>query len=213
MLFNKEGLILDVHLHINGEQLETVQTFRFLGINVDSTLSFQAHYSQVYDKLVKSTFKIRQLARILPLQCLLSLYFAFDHAHLLYGMTIWYPLLSTKAQNSIHMLQKRLIRTLGNANVRQHCMPLFKKFNILTIPDMSQCENLSLIYRIYHRIAPVPLLNLFMTSSSQVTRHGNIVIPKHKLAKVNRSFLCKPIMQWQTLSTNTKLLQSKKSFS
>ena len=51
VLFNKEGLTPDVHLLVDGEVIETVRHFRFLGITIDSSLSFNEHFSVLHDRL------------------------------------------------------------------------------------------------------------------------------------------------------------------
>ena len=168
LLFNRENLKPNIVLKIGNQKLEVVDTFKFLGIVVNTNLSFINHYEFVYHKLARATYIVRTLARILPLYVIKSLYYAYYHSHLQYGILIWYPLLNVKYQNSIYALQKHLIRCLCNSGYTEYCMPLFKRESIL--------------------------------------------VPKHHLQIVNRSFLCKPISDWQQLSTKLKTCTSKPQF-
>ena len=133
-------------------------------------------------------------------------------SHLAYAIMIWFPLLSARSQNSIYLMQKRLIRALSNARLRDHCMPLFKKLGILTVNDLLYRENVLLMFRVVNCIAPVPVLNIFNCGHIS-TRSTNIVIPKHKLAMINKSFICKAIVDWTSTSAATKASSNKKSLS
>ena len=83
MLLNVEGLSLAVELSIDGELIETVKTFKFLGVHIDNRLIFENHYKVLYDKLFKVRYVIRSLSRILPRFCLRTLYFAYFDSHLI----------------------------------------------------------------------------------------------------------------------------------
>ena len=77
LLFNKDGLFPSIDLGINGESIETVTNFKFLGVHIDSCLSFMTHYSVLHTNLLKSTYIIRSLSKVLPLYVLCPLYFAY----------------------------------------------------------------------------------------------------------------------------------------
>ena len=66
MLLNAKGLCPNVELIMNNEILEVVEKFKFLGVTVDVTLNFDEHYGLLHNKLVKSVFIIRTLAKTLP---------------------------------------------------------------------------------------------------------------------------------------------------
>ena len=82
MMFSVDGLIPDYNLFINGEKLEVIIKFKFLGVLLDVNLSFEHHYKLLHDKLLKSTFVIRSLSHFLSLYCLRTLYFTHYHSHL-----------------------------------------------------------------------------------------------------------------------------------
>ena len=193
MLLNREGLFPNVDLKINNQLIESVQTFKFLGVTLDHHLSFQTHHAELHSKLLCSTYVLRSLGRLLPRDPLRMLYFAYYHSHLTYCMPIWYPLLPNALQKTLTVLQKRIIRTLSKADMRQHCMPLYRDLRILTVHDSLYVENIVLCYRLFNQDCPQPICNLY---DNQETR---ISIPKHSSTKVNKSFLCKPLTEWHQL--------------
>ena len=54
VLFNKEGLSPNIDLEIDGEYVECVKSFKFLGITLDNSISFEMHYRSLHDRLLRS---------------------------------------------------------------------------------------------------------------------------------------------------------------
>ena len=206
MLLNKECLFPTIDLFFENEIIEQVSHFKFLGVTSDVSLDFSSHFSEVHSKLLCGSFVIRSLSKLIPLYLLHSLYFAYYHSHLSYCMSTWFPLMPAKSQNTIVILQKKIIRSLCNANYNAHCMPLYERLQILTVKDTLFVENVKLARRLVTGQCPVPILRLFDINGSKVS------IPQHTSNKLNRSFLCKPLMEWQSLPVALREYESKKSF-
>ena len=213
MLLNKEGLFPDIDLFIEEQKLEGVNCFKFLGIQIDHDLSFKQHFATVHHRLQSAIFIIRSLSKTLPRSCLRSLYFAYFESHLLYGLPIWFPLLLKQNQDKLYLMQKRITRILSGANLRDHCMPLMRRQKILTIYDLLKLENCKLIFKIENNLSPVTVCNLFTRySHTHSTRGINFSIPKHRLHKLNCSFLCKSVTDWQSIPATIKNSDKLKNF-
>ena len=211
MLLNRGGLNPEIALDLDGDLLENVSFYKFLGVTIDSALTFEEHFAQCHAKLLKSSVIIRLLSRYLPTECLRTLYFAYFHSHLTYCLLAWYPLLSKRNQNALFILQKRLVRAINNAPYTQHCMPLFKKCKIATIQDHLKIENVKLMYRIVNDLSPNPVIKLYRIINSQSRSSGVSSIP-HSTALVNRSFMNKPVMDWQEVPFKCKQKSNIESF-
>ena len=85
MLFCRDALTPCYDLTVENEMVEVVTSFKFLGITLDCDLSFDAHFRVLLNKLLKSSYVIRSLARIMPTRCLRPLHFAYYHSNLMYG--------------------------------------------------------------------------------------------------------------------------------
>ena len=59
-------------------------------------------------------------------------------------------MLNQNLQNTIYVLQKRLIRGICNAPPRQHSMPMYKDLGIITVRDQLILHNCKLIDRVIH---------------------------------------------------------------
>ena len=76
MLLHKDGLTSNIHLMVDEQTIELVTSFKFLGIIIDNTLSFNLHFTELHSKLLKATFLIRHLSKLLTFVGLKSLYYA-----------------------------------------------------------------------------------------------------------------------------------------
>ena len=207
LLFNKEGLTPNVQLMMDGEPIDIVRSFKLLGITLESNLSFDIHFRETYDKLQKSSFLIRSLCKTLPAESMKDLYYAYYDSPLTYGSLIWYPLPRKSQQSMIYLLQKRIIRSLSNASYNEHCMPLFKKLNILTLNDAAFHANCKFIFKLTHDAVPDPIKNMFtILVHPHATRGPNVTSVNYKSRKVGQSFLSAPFRDWQSLNNNNHVL-------
>ena len=161
MLFTSEGLTPNMSLEIDGQVIDMVTHFKFLGILLDNKLSFENHYENLSKKLSSFHFIARKLHLILPEICLRTIYFAYFHANLIYGISLWYPLLKKSAQKALYVTQKRIVRVISGASPIQHCMPLFRKQSILTVSDVILIDNCKLMYYVNNFLCPPPVSYLF----------------------------------------------------
>ena len=213
MLFEKNGLSPYVSLSVDCEEIEFVSEFKFLGITLDVSLSFEAHYSSLYAKLLKSSYIIAQLGTFLPISCLKTLYYAYFHSHLMYRLVVWFPLLCKALQMNLYLLQKQLVRSANRVSFRTHCVPLFKNSGILTLKDQVVVELCKLVHRIVSGQISKPVRNYYQVKSSYTTRNANLIVIKHNLAIVNKSHLCKTVSHWNSLPSEVKKLTNTKSLS
>lgn len=78
--------------HISGQPLEKVETFKDLGVTVDSKFTFCYHIDNVINKANKiAGFLKRQTADISDMRVLLMLYSSLVRCILEYGTIVWNP--------------------------------------------------------------------------------------------------------------------------
>ena len=213
LLFNKEGLHPEIDLTMENELIETVPTFKLLGVTLDIALTFSDHFKTIFDKLMKSSYLIRSLCKTLPSECMRELYYAYYNSHLIYGLVIWFPLLSRRQQDMIFLLQKRIIRSITNSNFRDHCMPLFKKSSIMMLKDVIHFENCKLVYKLNNELSTALIRNLYtMQKHIHNTRGLSVTGVKYKNSIVGRSFLVKLFTDWQNIPQTIKDSSNIQSF-
>ena len=134
---------------INGETIELVSSFNFLGIVLDDTLSWDAHVKKVNSKVSRIVGVLKKIRRYTPLSVMKTLYNSLIMPHLNYGVCLWGP-----SFKSVELVQKRAVRVITNSNFKAHTSPLFKQNQLLKIQDIYKLKCLKLHYKIENGLAP-----------------------------------------------------------
>jgi hypothetical protein len=95
---------------------------KFLGLIIDNTLSWNQHMDQILTKLSSACYALRNLKHIVPPSALRTLYYAYIHSILSYGIILWGR--SSNA-NELFILQKKVVRIITNSRVRESCREAF----------------------------------------------------------------------------------------
>ena len=82
--------VSDVHrVKIRNVDINLVKILKFLGITIDSNLSFSSHYQNVCNKTPRSSSVLSKLAYYVPQPILRKLYQTTIYPYLNYGIEIW----------------------------------------------------------------------------------------------------------------------------
>jgi len=103
---------------------------QFLGLTIDTTLSWQQHVENLKKKLSTATFVIRKLSNCLSIQYLRDVYFALFHARLSYGILLWG---GSSHSHEVFLAQKRVVRVLFGLSKYESCRGVFRRGNIMTV--------------------------------------------------------------------------------
>ena len=115
------------------QDIKHVNECKFLGIYLDTHLTWKRHIEKISSKISSAIFAINRAKDFLSKHALRCLYFALVHSHLTYGINVWGNSVNIK---KIITLQKRAIRTINKVWYRSHTEPLFKSNQILKLEDM-----------------------------------------------------------------------------
>ena len=107
-----------------------VDEVSFLGVILDTNLTWKSHISHVSRKMSKSIGIIKKAGFCLPTRSLISLYYTLVYPYMQYCILVWgstYP----SNLNRIALLQKRMIRIVYKTSYDAHTYPIFKELEIL----------------------------------------------------------------------------------
>jgi hypothetical protein len=126
----KPKLAVGTYISYKADIINNTSSINFLGLTLDSTLSWKTHIEQLSSKLNSACYLIRSLISIISRKNLRTIYFSYVHSIMTYGTTF---LGSSPYSDNIFKLQKRTIRIMMNVGNRVSCSELFKKLNILPL--------------------------------------------------------------------------------
>jgi hypothetical protein len=101
----------------------------FLGIIMDETLTWNKHTDSTAKKLCTASYFIRNLKHILSPTSLKTLYYAYIHPIISYGIIFWGR---ASKVTKLFTLQKR-IRIITDKRPRNSCREALRKMEILTL--------------------------------------------------------------------------------
>lgn len=150
----------NLNIRIDDKQITKVDSCKYLGIIIDSSLKWDKHIEHLIKKTKYIVYVFYKLSKVMPRETLKIIYYAFFHSIATYGILAW----GGAYQNSLLLLQQvqnRLIK-LMNKN-------FFVEKNPLSIKQTFAFE--ALIY--YYNMNKHKYIN-----SNSITRYKLIQIPK-----------------------------------
>lgn len=183
MIFNsKFNKIHTLSLTLGADNITQVNSFNFLGIIVDSDLSWKGHTNMISHKISKIISIMTKLRHTLPSRILLTLYNTLILPHLNYGLLCW-----GLNSHRIEVLQKKALRIISFSSPLTHTEPIFKTMNLLKLSDLYSQKVLIFYFKLNHNIQPqyFETFNITHAHSSYSLRHSTLHTPtiKHEFAR------------------------------
>jgi hypothetical protein len=126
----KSKFAVDIHINHKANPIRNTCSTNFLGLTLDSSLSWKMHIDQLSSKLNSACYIIRSLKSVILTENLRTIYFSYMHSTIACGIIFWG---NSSYSNNIFKLQKRAIRIIMNVGNRESFRELFKKLNILPL--------------------------------------------------------------------------------
>jgi len=124
---------IDTKISCDHKLIKETKNTKFLGLDIDSSLSWKNHIDQIMFKLSRTCYAIRYVKHFMSQDTLRTIYFSYFHSILSYGIIFWG---NSAYSSNTFKIQKRIIRIIMNARNRDSCRQLFK--NLKTLPLKSQ---------------------------------------------------------------------------
>ena len=115
----------DLKIKLCGKRLYPTESVKYLGVKIDTNLSWQYHVNDFFIKLNRATALLFKMRKYINLKILrFIIYFAIFDSYLFYCCLIWSQNCSTI--QSIIILQRKAIRIINFQPRNFHTSPLFK---------------------------------------------------------------------------------------
>jgi hypothetical protein len=93
-VLSKPNSPINININHGDTQINNTSTLKFLGLTMDSALSWKEHIKHTASKLSSAGYAMRILTSVMSLESLLMTYYAYGHSTMSYGIVFW--------GNSIH---------------------------------------------------------------------------------------------------------------
>src|SRR6218665_2891444 len=202
-------------LYINNTPLVQTDSSKFLGVLIDSHLTWKDHIMLVTKKVSKSIGIIARIKHCIHHKILLKLYYTLIFPYLSYCNIIWGSNYKTRLYN-LFILQKRAIRLICNLPRFSSTKASFCKLNLLTLNNINKYQILLFMFCYHHSLLP-KTINIHFQTGSQI--HGHYTRFSHHYrshyACINTkefSIHCIGPVLWNNLPEELKTLYSINSF-
>ena len=170
-----------VTITINKKAISQANYVKYLGVLIDSNLSWKFHINELCKKISKTIgvlYKIRQLVNS---HILSNLYYAMIYPFLIYGINVWGSA-SNQLLNPLLLLQKKFLRMktfndqYNELHQLPHSNPLFSSEKVLQIYDIYKLQLGKFVFESINNIGPTQFHNIFnpvTTVHQHNTRYGS----------------------------------------
>ena len=136
MCFTKKPIeVNDGLVFLSGEALRFSDNCTFLGVKLDTNLTFKNHVSHIMNKLSKNTGILYRIKNNLTTEARLNYYHSLLLPYMSFNVIVWGSTFKTYLEPLV-LQQKRIVRIIADAHYLEHTNPLFFKFKLLKFYDI-----------------------------------------------------------------------------
>ena len=193
LMFTNKQLVLDnMEVVLDGISIEFRDHARFLGVIVDDKINFKRHINNINGKVSKHAGILHKIKNNLPLYARIRYYNSFVLPYLTYNIIHWGNTNDSHLE-PLFLTQKRILRTIADAQYLDHSTPLFYRHKILKLKDLYK----------YH--AALDTFKKMKNGQYNIThnvntRNTHLAQPKfHRLARTQQSITFSGPTIWNSL--------------
>ena len=176
----KKSLSNRIVLTLNRTKLYESPKIKYLGLILDSRLTWKDHITELSKKISRSVGILYKTRNYCPSTILKSLYHSIFSSHLSYGLPVW-GYADEIYIKKINIIQKKAIRAITFSKYREHTSPLFKKMEILKLNDLTYLRTASLLWDLNEGNLPSSLSSYLNSKQSFSATNKKTFLNKIKL--------------------------------
>lgn len=200
-------------LVINSATVREVNSTKYLGVIIDSSLAWSDHIDYIFNKLLKFVGIFYKLSFKLSPEILKQLYFAFIHPYISYGIEI-YANACYSHLNKLILLNNKILRIIQRMKMTTPVRILYSNYNCLPIPLLHDYQLLLLVHKcMFHQnLLPEVFHDYFVCNSlvhSHCTRSShNLHLYSIRSGFGSRCVKFKASQLWNELPADVRNIQS-----
>ena len=148
-----------MRLLINNIQLKQEDCIKYLGILIDSNLSWKNQVNYIIKKIKRNIGIISKLRYYIDSKTLLHLYYALIYPFLTYGIIAWGNTYHSTLQ-PLYILQKKIMRIITFSKFDEPSSPLFGRLKVVKLPDLVHFHIIIFMYKFNNKLLPIAFRDL-----------------------------------------------------
>lgn len=182
IIFKKKyGPEVSLQLEINNEKLTQVKQVKYLGIVLDENLNWKSHIAKLSRTLRATSRLIFRMRKILNINQLKTLYYAYFHSHLSYMCFTWGLAYHV---NNVQILQNGIIKNMLNVNRWFSTKQIYWMSSIMPFEALVKSK---LVLMLCNHISGRKTLNSDIRFNYQRHDHSTRIKEKIEIPKINSS--------------------------
>jgi hypothetical protein len=183
----------NISLTYGNNNIEIVNKFKYLGVILDSNLSWCEHVNYMSSNVSKRIGVIYRVRNYLPCNTVNMLAKALVFPHFDYCSTVWSNF-TVNHHKELQILQNRLARVLLHADIRTPIDKMMEDLNWVKLNNRWDHQLLIITFKCLKQIAPAYISSCFTFTHSthaQNTRsqtNNNLVVPMWSITAGKRTF-------------------------
>ncbi len=223
-----------ITLKINKKAIAEEPCVKYLGVLIDSTLSWKSQISTITKKISRSIGIMYKLRPFVNVKIMKSVYYSIIYPHLIYGIQVWGSAFKTALIN-LNTMQKKAVRmiTFNDSFHTEgyglcHSSPLFLQLEFLIISDIYKFQISKFLYDCLNGYAPRQFNTWFTYNTENYDYHtrSNAQILNGNVLNITNLFI--PFARtthyglnsikvigpkiWNEIPTDIRSIKSKKGF-
>ncbi len=211
----KQTYNLYLPLKLSDEYLNHSYSVKYLGLILDSHLSWQNHIDYISKKISKSLNIMTKVKKYLGKKALISIYYSLVYPYLMYGCILWGNNYNASLSPIIR-LQNRAIRIINDVDYFEHITPHYVDLGFLKFPDIVKSQTCLFFFDHMHDAKPSSFgLTLISEQHNYSTRSASsqlLSIPRYR---TNLRKFCPSVIGcyfWDDLPISAQKQTSKSQF-
>lgn len=149
IIFATKNRKIDMHspLLINGQVISQIDSLSYLGLMLESDLSWRAHIKHVKSKITPLTGALKRIISFLPLQTRQNIYNSLVYPHIEYLAAVWGSA-STSVLHELQVAQNKVIKVLFNYDYLTPTETLYRQTKLMNIKQIYKYSTCILIRKI-----------------------------------------------------------------
>ena len=195
-------------ISLDGHLIERVTTYKCLGVELDETLSWDAHISGITSKVAKVLAALRRLRPICPQRILILIYKSLILPHFDYCSAVWGNI-GVGLSQKLEKLQNRAARIITGSDWDVRSVQILRELNWMSLGDRRTNQLKTLIFKTVNEQVPEYLSKKF-SKANDIHSHNlrgsehNLFIPRPNTNALKKSFGYRGAVLWNSLSQEAK---------